>query len=42
MLPIFLRGFGYVVIGICVLSVLNRVPLAQETPLSQRINPFAS
>lgn len=40
-LPIFLRSFGYVIIGICFLTVLSRIPF-QNFPQSLTIQGFFS
>jgi hypothetical protein len=42
MLPIFLRGFGYVVIAICFLTILTRVPFIPNFPQSLTVQAFFS
>ncbi|MDR1883518.1 MAG: hypothetical protein LBR26_12175 [Prevotella sp.] len=42
MLPLFLRGFGYVVIAICFLTILTRVPFIPNFPQSLTVQAFVS
>ncbi|MDR0829115.1 MAG: hypothetical protein LBN95_03270 [Prevotellaceae bacterium] len=42
MLPIFLRGFGYVVVAICLLTLLTRVPFIPNFPQALTVQAFFS
>ncbi|MDR1878575.1 MAG: hypothetical protein LBQ64_03305 [Bacteroidales bacterium] len=42
MLPLFLRGFGYVIIAICFLTLLTRVPFIPFFPQSLSVQAFVS